>query len=267
MRSKESVTFVVPTNNRTVLERNFLASPFLSAIDNLQLLVQEDYDSAAKAYNDAIDRSTNNLIIFVHQDVFLPGPWLSQLERALVYLEETDPQWGVLGCFGATRTGQYIGHVFTTGQGVVGKPFEVPTPVQTLDEIVLVLRKSSGLRFDERLRGFHFYGTDICMTAAKQGRKCYAIPAFCIHNTQQPLILPEQFYACYKQVKRIWKDYLPIETSCIRISRFDVPIRICRLKEFCLRFRHGRAKAACRVEDPNRILTELNAHGEGLIQV
>jgi len=55
--------------------------------------------------------------------------------------------------------------------------------VQTLDEIVLIFRRDSGLSFDETLPHFHFYGTDICMRAAEQGRQCYAISAFCVHNT------------------------------------------------------------------------------------
>lgn len=262
MRFQESITFVVPANNRAVLERNFLASPFLSEVDNLHVLVQENYTSAAKAYNNAINRSSSDLIIFVHQDVFLPRRWLSQLEAALGQLAETDPRWGVLGCFGTTETGQYVGYVYTTGQGVVGRAFKVPVPVQTLDEIVLVIRRSSGLRFDERLRGFHFYGTDICMAAARQGYRCYAIPAFCIHNTHQLLVLPAEFYECYKQVKHIWTDYLPIETSCVRISESDLPMRIRRLKEFYMRFRDKKGKGTCRAGDPKLILEQLQARGE-----
>ncbi len=267
MRSRESITFVVPVNNRGILERNFLASPFLSELHNLQVLVQENYTSAAKAYNNGINRSSSDLIIFVHQDVFLPRRWLSQLETALGQLEEADPRWGVLGCFGTTETGQYVGYVYTTGQGVVGKAFKVPVPVQTLDEIVLVIRKSSGLRFDERLRGFHFYGTDICMAAARRGHRCYAIPAFCIHNTHQQLILPEEFYECYRQVKHIWRDYLPIETSCVRVSESDLPMRIRRLKEFYMRVWDKGRKGACRASDPQLILEQLQKHKEIPIDV
>jgi hypothetical protein len=119
---------------------------------------------------------------------------------------------------------------------VLGGPFERPAPVQTLDEIVLILRKSSGLRFDERLPHFHLYGASICLAAAKTGMKSYAISAFCIHNAQQNFILPKEFYACYSQFKRIWKEYLPVQTTCIRITRYDLPLYKRKLQEAYLRY-------------------------------
>lgn len=30
------------------------------------------------------------------------------------------------------------------------------------------------------------------------------------------------FYACCKHVKRTWKDYLPIQTAGVRITRFNL---------------------------------------------
>ena len=63
----------------------------------------------AEAYNDAIDKAQNDLIIFAHQDVIFPEQWLPHLERVLQYLEENDPQWGVLGCYGKTRPARVWG--------------------------------------------------------------------------------------------------------------------------------------------------------------
>src|SRR5262249_41694661 len=103
--SANPITFVIAVNNRKLLQHNFLASPCLRELRDNQILIQENFDSAAKAYNDAIERAGNDLIVFCHQDILLPEPWLSQLQCALRYLEVHDPTWGVLGSSGSTQVG------------------------------------------------------------------------------------------------------------------------------------------------------------------
>lgn len=252
------VTFVIAVNSREVLQQNLLASPCLQDNAGHQFLIQENYRSAAAAYNDALEKATNNVVIFLHQDLFLPSAWLSKLEDNLRYLDETDPAWGVIGCWGARADGQLCGHIYSSGLGVLGAEFGRPLTVRTLDEIVLVFRKDSGLRFDEALPHFHFYGTDICMRATEQGRRCYVISAFCIHNTQQLLTLPNEFYACYKHTKRVWNSHLPIQTTCIEISRFDEDVLRRRAKQLCRRVLRRKLRLATpRVADPERILRTL----------
>jgi hypothetical protein len=135
---------------------------------------------------------------------------------------------------------------------------EQPEPVQTLDEIVLIIRKSSGLRFDDQLPHFHLYGADICLRAAKMGRKSYAIPAFCIHNTQQNLILPREFYQCCMHIKRVWKDALPIQTTCMRLTRFNAPLYRRKLWEVYLRIR-GKQVGGTRTQDVQGLLRDFGA--------
>ncbi len=234
-----------------------MASPcFLDKCDH-QILIQRGFDSAAKAYNDAIARSLNDLIVFAHQDVVFPRSWLSDLGRALHSLEISDPRWGVLGCYGETLNDNGRGYVYSPGRGILGKPFDRPAPVQTLDEIVLILRKSSQLRFDPELPHFHFYGADICMAAAERSMASYAICALCIHNSQQNLVLPKEFYQGYKRVKHRWSKFLPIQTTCARITRFDFYMYKRRLRETYLRSVRGREIGATRVEDGRELLAEL----------
>jgi glycosyltransferase involved in cell wall biosynthesis len=255
--STGKITFAVAVNNRALFENNFLASPCFPGPHQHQILVQEGFNSASKAYNDAIEKSLNDLIIFCHQDILLPENWLLQLDRALDYLQTTDPGWGVLGPYGKTQDGRGWGHVYSSGRNVIGEPLRQPVPVQTLDEIVLILRKSSGLRFDDHLPHFHFYGADICLRAAKMGMKSYAISAFCIHNTHQPLVLPREFYECCKHFKRAWKAYLPIQTTCIRITRFNLPLHTRRLREVYLRYIRRKLFGGTRTRDPQELLEEL----------
>jgi Glycosyltransferase like family len=225
------ITFVVATNDRETLDRNFLASPCIGGEHPHQILLQENFPSAATAYNDAIDRSANDLMVFVHQDIYLPETWPADVEAALERLEETDPHWGVLGCYGQTEANEGRGHVYDSGLGVIWKPFRRPARVQTLDEIVLILRKSSGLRFDESIPHFHMYGADICLQAAERGMTSYAISAFCVHNTYRSVALPKEFYDCYRHVRRKWKGALPIYTPCIEVTRFNVAMYYMRIRE------------------------------------
>jgi len=126
--------------------------------------------------------------------MIFPEPWLVQLELAVTHLKRTDPSWGVLGCSGVTPDGTGVGWVYAPNQGLLGKSFDHPQPIQTLDEIVLIFRKSSGLRFDDSLPHFHLYGTDICLRAAQRGMRSYVIPAFCVHNASYYPVLPKEFY-------------------------------------------------------------------------
>jgi glycosyltransferase involved in cell wall biosynthesis len=257
MAAGTNITFAVAVNSRELFEHNFMQSPCFRKAHDYQILVQENFRSAAAAYNNAIDNSRNDLIVFCHQDVFLPENWLSRLNEALTYLEATDPKWGVLGSYGKTVDGRGWGHVYSSGRGVIGEPLNRPVPIQTLDEIVLILRKSSGLRFDESLPHFHLYGADICLRAAKRGMKAYAISAFCIHNTHQSLILPKEFYDGCRHIRRVWSDCLPIQTTCIRITRFNVPLYARRLREAYLRHIRRRVVGGTRVNDVHTVLRKL----------
>src|SRR5580693_1203747 len=120
------VTFVVAVGNHEVLANNFLQSACLQGAARHQVLVQKDFPSAARAYNDAIDRSSNDLIVIVHTDVIFPGTWISDLARSLKWLDMNDPGWGVLGCYGANLDDSYPGFVYSNGRGLLGRPFHRP---------------------------------------------------------------------------------------------------------------------------------------------
>ena len=220
--AEEAVTFVVPISDNNILKENFLASPLFNERHQHEILAVQNAPSATKLYNWAIDKSKNNILIFVHQDVLFPTSWLRNLRKALQHLDETDPHWGALGCWGFTKDAMHHGYLYCSGNGIVfGQQFNHPIAVQTLDEIVIIMRKSSGLYFDETLPYFHFYGTDICMAAADRGMKCYAISAFCFHNSNKTVLYPKEFLKCYFHVKKRWRKYLPIRTPCIEIDRFN----------------------------------------------
>jgi Glycosyltransferase like family len=251
---QECFTIVAAVNDMDILNKNLCSSPEINNGKN-QIIIKRNYRAASLAYNDAIEDATNEIILFVHQDVYLPENWFSNFKKSLSYLEKEKINWGVLGCFGSKPKGPGgVGRVYTNGMGLHGREIDKPEPVQTLDEIVLVIKKSSGLRFDPTLPHFHMYGTDICMSAREKGMMSYVFPAFCIHNTNQILRLPEEFYECYRHIKRRWGKYVPIYTSCMRISRFDSELRLKRVREVYARLRHKEILPTYRVEDPRLLM-------------
>ena len=98
MLKKESITFVVPSNDDYVYENNILASPLFNQEKNYQFIKQTGFPSASKAYNNGINQSNNEIIVFAHQDIVFPDFWEKELTCALAFLEEYDPDWGVIGC-------------------------------------------------------------------------------------------------------------------------------------------------------------------------
>ncbi|MGA2431222.1 MAG: glycosyltransferase family A protein [Candidatus Acidiferrum sp.] len=248
------VTFVVSrSGDASIFERNFALSPCLKGLPSDRLIIQEGFSSASTAYNDAIEKANTDLIVFAHQDVYFPTGWLVDLNRSLEMLENSDPDWGVLGCSGIKYPDIHAGYLYSVGLGILGGPFERPTAIDTLDEFILILRKSSGLRFDPTLPLFHFYGTDICMSARKQKRGCYAVSAFTVHNTSYGPLAPE-FYKCYWHVKKRWKEFLPIQTTCIKITRWNGDYIFRRFKHACFSVIGRNMKLLPRLEDPRSVL-------------
>jgi hypothetical protein len=248
-------TVISAVNNEDVLRSCLISSPSLGAAENV--ILKRGYKNAASAYNSAIDESRTDILLFIHQDVFLPEGWVEELKLAVGHLNEQDPRWAVAGVWGVEASGLYAGFLYCTGLAkTLGQRFVHPVQVRTLDEVLLVIRKSSGVRFDEGLPGYHLYGTDICMEAQRREMNCYVIPTFCIHNTNGYGMLPWQFWKCYLLLRRKWRARLPIITPCTRITFWCWPA----IRWNCMRAVNlllGRHKPGRRVPDPALLYEEL----------
>lgn len=253
-KSQLGFSIVVASNDQTVLEQNLLRSPDLSGID-LQVLT--GYSSAPLALNHGIERALEDVVICIHQDVYLPKGWLADLERRIAAIEKIDSSWGVLGVYGVDRKGHRHGHLYCVGNNkILGSAFDGGKPVQTLDEVVLIIRKRTGLRFDTTAPGFHLYGTDIAMRGNKRGCKAYAVAAFCIHNTSTYDFLPGSFWKAYFHTRKIWWQDLPITTPCVRIERSLLPVLEDCTRRWLSRLRGSRTLHK-RVSDPVKLWKDL----------
>lgn len=252
-------SLITAVNSRTLLASCLLGSPDVRSADNV--IIQEGYKSAAAAYNAGIDSTASEILVFCHQDIFLPPGWVEAVFKSVSWLEKNDPQWGVLGVFGINKNGGPTGHIYCTGLGrVLGRAVKNPEVVQSLDEIVLIVRRDSGLRFDASLVGFHLYGTDICLAASERSMNCYVIPAFCVHNTQGMKYLPQSFSDGYRYLQAKWRKRLPIKTPCTLITWSGFPLLEHRIRSF---YSHSllRRPLRNRVESPAVLYASLLAGG------
>ena len=170
-------TVISAVNDDEVLKSSLLDSPGIKSAS--QVILQRGFRSAALAYNDAINKAKTDLLVFVHQDMYLPEGWIESVERAVETLASQDPNWGVLGVWGAQVSGDRVGYLYWTGDMGLERPFDGVKEVRTLDEVVLIFRKSSGLKFDVQLPSYHFYGTDICLEAARKWMKSLPVDTPC----------------------------------------------------------------------------------------
>lgn len=206
-------------NHPTTLAGNLKRSPEI-AEGRIQVSIVWGAAAAAAAYHDLISQMTADIIVFVHQDVYFPDGWFSRLQAACLRLGAIDPDWAVAGVVGIASDGTFVGNLWDSGLGsVCGGPFDQPRQAASLDEVVLIVRRASGVSFDPSLPSFHLYGTDIVLEAQKSGLKSYVIDMPIIHNSKPNTRLDGSYVAAYRFMVRKWRTLLPWPTVIVPLTR------------------------------------------------
>lgn len=211
---EEPITFVVCSNSEDVLRDNLLASPCLAPGSAHEVIVIRDATSAGEGLNRGIAQAKHGLVVCVHQDVYLPEGWPARFAAQFRAAERQFGAIGVAGVYG-TRTVQAkalrFGHVMDR-HNLLWEPPPLPAPVETLDELLLAVRRDGPLRFDPAL-GFHFYGVDMACQARQAGLAAVALDAPCFHNSQLGDGLPQAFHDSAAVFRGKWAHLLPIATA------------------------------------------------------
>lgn len=216
---------VAAVNDDDILDSNLALSPAI-ARNPTRLVTFRDQPSASRAYNKGLRTTDARIYIFVHQDVYLPTGWEDQLQRQINQLDEQDPSWAVAGVYGVGKDGHHVGRVWSSGIGKeLGAPLAAPVQVQSLDELLIILRGSSGLRFDDQLPSFHLYGTDIVQSAIAAGHSAYVIHSPVVHNSRSVRTLKGGYMEAYNYMRLKWRARLPIATPVTTITRFGFQAR------------------------------------------
>jgi hypothetical protein len=135
-------------------------------------------------------------------------------------LAELPDDWALFGAFGVGLDAVHIGPVWSSTLGqIVGRVPLAPVPVQSFDELLILMRREAGLRWDATLPGWHFYGTDIVAQAHAARRGVYAGALPCLQNDQYLEVLGDDFADCYRNMQRKWATALPLRSPITKISR------------------------------------------------
>lgn len=135
-------------------------------------IVNDGQKSLTECYNEGLDKTKNNIVVFCHDDIYLKEGWG---KKVLNHFKETE--YGILGMAGTTDMSE-IGRWWqdtTKMIGIVSHSHEGKTwenrysanfeneIIETvmLDGLFFVAHKQRiKERFDENIKGFHFYDVD-----------------------------------------------------------------------------------------------------------
>lgn len=206
-------------------------------------------DSMAKKYNYAIEnivlKNNDPIICFRHNDCTIKTP-IDVCDYKLTKLfEEKDVGLaGVIGTIaldtnctwwnGVPRAGGRwtygSGYIIQGGVGQDGKPIEYPMNdhpgvhdyLATVDGCCMFFPRwvfEEGLRFDENLKGFHFYDTDISLQVLERGLKVSTIDITVKHSSEgKP---PKEFEELKKHFFEKWNKKVNGVWPISRLSKFN----------------------------------------------
>jgi hypothetical protein len=167
----EIQTFVTDERLYEEMRGSFIAAGFGPAVF---VRLSDSDEDPYRAINRIGRESTAQYVILCHQDVRADlGAGAGHLLDVLHDLDSRDPAWVAAGDAGVMRDGRVIRRLRDPYGGSTRE--ELPQPVVTLDENLLVLNVRSSPHCSPVGRGFHLYATDLCLTALQDGGSAYVI--------------------------------------------------------------------------------------------
>jgi hypothetical protein len=169
-------TFVTkPAQYQSVLQ-SFVESGF-SYEDCEYLYIDNSQSNVFDAYrgiNKFLDIAKGRYVILCHQDVVLLSDGRSKLDELLGQLDRTDPNWALCGNAGGISPGNVAIRI-SDPHAENQRTHTFPVRVHSLDENFIVARKDANLAVSGDLKGFHFYGAELCIIADILGYNSYVI--------------------------------------------------------------------------------------------
>lgn len=149
------------------------------------IVFENDGIPLSKIYNEGLEKSTSDIVVFMHDDVYLGT---SNLTPKINRIFDDNPEYGIVGVAGTDllTSGRWwdnqdnmFGIVSHEHNGKVHtKYFSKQKYIDTLKDVVIIdglfmmiHKKRIKHTFNEEFRGFHFYDLPICVENFMDGIK------------------------------------------------------------------------------------------------
>ena len=162
------------------------------------------YD-AYQGLNIFLQQAKGKYIILCHQDIILHDNDKNDLQKMIAEVDLKDKNWAVLANAGGVNLKWIATHI-TQKNGRIIVETDLPLQVKTVDENFIVVKKSANLALSNNLKGFHFYGTDLCLIADILGFNSYVIGFNLIHKSNGKI--DQSFYDSKKAIKSKYRAAL-----------------------------------------------------------
>lgn len=171
---------------------------------------------AFTAYNRFLQAARGKYIVLCHQDILLSYDRRDVLERRIAELDALAPDWALLGNAGGVAPG-VIAYRLTDPSGEYNSKL-FPTKVESLDENFIVAKREANLSLSHDLKGFHFYGADLCLISNILGWSAWVVDFNLYHKSRGSFT--ESFYEMSRVFAAKYQRALrkrEIQTTCARI--------------------------------------------------
>jgi 2-polyprenyl-3-methyl-5-hydroxy-6-metoxy-1,4-benzoquinol methylase len=215
------LSIVVPVNNEQQVALNVLKSPGLMNL-NVGVTLCRGAKNASEAFEMGKENSTNEWILFCHQDVYFPPGFGENLSNAINQLDPGKIKKTVIGFAGLAL--DVAGNIVQSGSVVDrGIRFEHPPSekIISLDEFAIVMHKSCELKIDPAL-GWHLWATDLCLQGIHNlDDGCYpiSIQESIFHNSYNNYVLSDDFRRSADILLEKYPHLTVIPTLCGNILR------------------------------------------------
>ena len=172
--------------------------------------VNGTYPTAGEALNHGVSLATNDVVIFVHQDVFLHS--LTALKQAAGQMLAGG--FGVLGAVGVRSDGRLIGRI-RDRVVLEGDPVVQPTDVDSLDEVLFLAPRSQLLTdpiTECRDMAWHAYAVEYGLRMRRQGLRTGVVDIPLTHNSLT--INLARLDTAHQAIAACYTDLLPVRTTC-----------------------------------------------------
>ena len=182
------------------------------------------FASAGAALNEGARRARNDVVVFVHQDVYLHS--LGALERAAARLL-ADPTVGLVGAVGVSSSGAVSG-VVRDRVVMIGQPASPVDGVDSVDEVLFMITRERVLASplsEQQDLAWHAYAVEYGARVRSRDLRVITADLPLTHNSMTVNL--DRLAEAHQRVALLYPELTPMQTTCgvVRTTSDRGPLR------------------------------------------